>query len=106
MGVSARAALFLAIALLACLAVGVADQVSRIRARSLTGRLGKPQMKVKAFFPNIRRMSAAPQAVCQDSMRWDQLAWNYMSFQEREDWYALGWTPESWDLAHVDEGGR
>jgi hypothetical protein len=34
-------------------------------------------------------------------MRWEELAWNYLSFQERQDWTMLGWNETSWNAAHV-----
>lgn len=49
---------------------------------------------------SARRELQANSIVCQDTLRWGQIQWVYLSAEEQDAWLRLGWTPTTWNAAH------
>lgn len=49
---------------------------------------------------SMHRRQLQQNAECDDSRRWAQLPWAYLSYAEARSWTILGWTPQVWDEAH------
>lgn len=63
----------------------------------LTQATGAEGVEAAAHPGSIARLL---QDSCQDAARWSQHPWGFLSQVERDAWSTLGWTQQSWDLAH------